>query len=176
MAGTLVLPSDVISVLKDHGFDDYDDTRFLVVINEVQNDVCALEPWPLLEQAFTFNTVAASNVLTLPANFSALLHLVNTTVGYALIPERWDVIEKNYPNYLTQSATPQWYYFKGESCFLYPVPDSVYALQGGIQVIPTQLVAVSDAFIWPTRHLWVIVYGALVKLFEMEDDDNAANF
>lgn len=176
MAGTLVLPSDVISVLKDHGFDDYTDPQFLVILNAVQNDLCALEPWPLLEAPFTFPTVAASNVLTLPANFGAMLHLVNTTTGYALIPERWDVIEKNYPNYLAQQAAPQYYYFKGELAFMYPVPDGVYALQGGIQTLPTQLTAVSDAFTWPSRHLWVIVYGSLVKLFNLEDDLNMANF
>lgn len=176
MAGTLVLPSDVISVLKDHGFDDYTDPQFLVILNEVQNDVCTLEPWPLLELPFTFNTVAGSNVLTLPTNFSAFLQLVNITTGYALVPERWDVIEKGYANYLTQQSAPQYYYFKGESAFMYPVPDSVYALQGGIQITPVQLVLTSDVFTWPTRHLWVIVFGALVKLFQMESDEQRAQF
>lgn len=176
MATTLTTPADVISVLKDHGFDDYSDNQLLVIINEVQNDVCALEPWPFLEAVYTAATTAGFNNVGLPATTSAVLHMINTTTGDVIVPMRWDQIDKNYPNYLTQQGAPQFYYFQGEVAFWYPIPDTTYNMYGGVQLQPTQLTATSDAFTWPTRHLWVIVLGCLVHLYQMEDDANMSQY
>lgn len=172
-----------------YGFDDFEDSQKLTLLNEAYFDIVTREPWPFLESRVSFivpsgedkvtnNSLVLDPAKTSPTgpitDLNSVLSLTDTTNDIVLVPERTDVIEKDY-RLLDYSGDPQYYYFVGEDLFLYPTSlGATYRLY--YTKAPSAAETTSDTFLIPARHHSIIVYGALVKAFLVNDDPQAAVF
>lgn len=160
-----------------YGFEDFDDDAKLILINEAYFDVVTREAWPFMEGLVTIAQPSADDTLNVPTNFQAVLSLVDTDNNIVLEPERNDVIEKNV-RLNADSGSPTKYYFVGETLYLYPSDNTGTTYRLYYIKAPSTLTVdsvVADILI-PARHHSIIVYGALVKAFLVNDDPQAAVF
>lgn len=160
-----------------YGFEDFDDDAKLILINEAYFDIVTREAWPFMEGLATIAQPSADDTLNVPTNFQAVLSLVDTDNNIVLEPERNDVVEKNI-RLNADSGSPTKYYFVGETLYLYPSDNTGTTYRLYYIKAPTVLTAssvVADILI-PARHHSIIVYGALVKAFLVNDDPQAAVF
>jgi len=189
-----MLLQEMYDQMSLYGFDDFEDSNKLLLLNEAYYDICTREPWPFLEKQLnitvpngqklvTNNTVVTNtdtSVSTAISDLDSVLSFIDVSNRVVMVPERLDVIEKNYVvNNL--NVFPERYYFINEDMYLYP------ETRGNTNYILTYLakpVAIKDtgsdtdsnSFLIPARHHSVIVYGALVKAFLVNDDPQAAAF
>jgi hypothetical protein len=160
-----------------YGFEDFDDDAKLILINEAYFDIVTREAWPFMEGLTNITQPANDDTLNVPSNFQAVLSLVDSTNNIVLEPERNDVIEKNIRIGL-DSGNPTKYYFVGDTLYLYPSDNTgttyrLYYIKSPSVLTTSSLPA--DILI-PVRHHSIIVYGALVKAFLVNDDPQAAVF
>ena len=160
-----------------YGFEDFDDDAKLILINEAYFDIVTREAWPFMEGLTNITQPANDDTLNVPTNFQAVLSLVDSTNNIVLEPERNDVIEKNIRLNDT-TGTPTKYYFVGDTLYLYPSDNTgttyrLYYIKSPSVLTTSSLPA--DILI-PVRHHSIIVYGALVKAFLVNDDPQAAVF
>ena len=186
-----------------YGFEDFDDSQKLTLLNEAYFDIVTREPWPFLEKTVSFIVPSGvsqvtsgslfkvrndnnklDNSLTNPVLFpyteygmNSVLSFVDTSNQIVMLPERGDVIEKNYW-LLNETSTPTQYYFVGDDLYLYPSAngDTTYRLY--FLQLPISATTTTDTAAWfiPARHHSVVLYGALVKSFLVNDDPQAAAF
>lgn len=169
--------AEIISDLNDHGFTDAATTSKVRVIQDVIWEIEAIRPWPFLETktdlSFDGTSGLASNW---PTDFRAALKLKNKATGRLLEPVRQDALEEMVGVDLAKVAAPVVYYTEAEKAYLWPVPSN------GTSVRMRYLrysAAISDtspetAILIPKRHHRVIVLGALIRLYDMEDDPELA--
>lgn len=165
------------------GFDDLDDSQKLLLLNEAYFDIVTREAWPFLETAAEFTVPAGTSKITnntftgSPTDVNSVLSFTDISHNVIMVPERTDVIEKNYKvNNL--NVYPERYYFIGEDIYLYPGVNTGTTYRLFYIKTPSKLTgstAESDILI-PVRHHSIIVYGALVKAFLVNDDPQAAMF
>ena len=186
-----------------YGFEDFEDSQKLTLLNEAYFDVVTREPWPFLEKLVSFiipsgvsqitsgstfkvrndnNTL--DNSLTNPVlipftehSVGSVLSFVDSSNDIIMTPERGDVIEKNY--YLVDdTGTPSKYYFVGDDMFVYPATsgDTEYRLYFLRLPVAATIASNTGAWFIPSRHHSIILYGALVKAFLVNDDPQASLF
>ena len=160
-----------------YGFEDFDDDAKLILINEAYFDIVTREAWPFMEGLSTITQPSNDDTLNVPTNFQAVLSLVDSQNNIVLEPERNDVVEKNI-RLNADSGSPTKYYFVGETLYLYPSDNTGTTYRLYYIKAPSTLTVdsvVADILI-PVRHHSIIVYGALVKAFLVNDDPQAAVF
>lgn len=184
-----------------YGFDDFEDSQKLLLLNESYFDVVTREPWPFMEKLVSFTAANGTtqilvdgsmkinnatgwldNANTIPATYTeydvtSVLSFVDLTRRVVMTPERNDVIEKNYVvNNL--STYPEKYYFIGEDMFVYPsvVGNTQYQLLFLKDPKAATEATDTDAWFVPSRHHSVILYNAMVKAFLVNDDPQASMF
>lgn len=190
-----------------YGFEDFEDSQKLLLLNESYLDVVTREPWPFLEKTVEFVAPSGTTQITIDGSFrvrdndsvldnsltdadnvpmlfphkthnlTSVLSFTDLTNGVIMSPERNDVIEKNY-KVIDTSSIPVTYYFVGEDLFVYPATTSnvrfrLFFLQ---TPKPTTTSLDTSVFLLPKRHHSLIVYGALVKAFLVNDDPQSALF
>jgi len=172
---------DMYTEMELYGFDDLEDAQKLILLNESYFDVVTREPWPFLEalstivvpsgqEQITNNTLVVPN----PTNVNSVLSFIDTSNNIVMTPERVDVIEKAYFLSLDTSISSV-YYFLGDELMIYPASSgSTYRLL--YTKTPVAATTTSDTFYIPSRHHSIIVYGALVKAFLVNDDPQATVF
>ena len=160
-----------------YGFEDFDDDAKLILINEAYFDIVTREAWPFMEGLATIAQPSADDTLNVPTNFQAVLSLVDTDNNIVLEPERNDVVEKNV-RLNADSGSPTKYYFVGETLYLYPSDNTGTTYRLYYIKSPSVLTvdSVPADILIPARHHSIIVYGALVKAFLVNDDPQAAVF
>ena len=183
---------DMYAEMELYGFDDFEDSQKLMLLNEAYFDIVTREPWPFLEK--TVNITVPNGVTQITNNASvspqitdlnSVLSFTDTSHNVILIPERTDVVEKNYKiNNL--NVYPERYYLTGAGnndldLFVYPAVQGSTSYRLYYTVIPVGATDTghdtdSNTFLIPKRHHSVIVYGALVKAFLVNDDPQAAAF
>lgn len=179
-----MLLTDMYAELDLFGFDDFETTQKLMLLNEAYFDIVTREPWPFLESVITVTVPSGESKITNNANvtvsasqitdLNSVLSLIDISQDIVISPERADVIEKNY-RLGDFSGDPQYYYFVGEDLYLYPASTgSTYRLY--YTRTPVAATSTSDTFLIPSRHHSIIVYGALVKAFLVNDDPQAATY
>lgn len=167
-----------------YGFDDFETSQKLTLLNEAYFDIVTREPWPFLEKVVTFTMPIGESKVTNNANvtvssaqitdLNSVLSFIDTTNDIVLTPERADVIEKSY-RIPDETGNPRLYYFVGEDLYVYPdAGGATYRLF--YTKTPVAATNSSDAFYIPARHHSIIVYGALVKAFLVNDDPQAATY
>ena len=165
-----------------YGFDDFETSQKLTLLNEAYFDIVTREPWPFLEKVVTVTVPSGESKVTNNANvtvsaaqitdLNSVLSFIDTSQDIVVTPERADVIEKNY-RLNDYSGDPRYYYFVGEDLYLYPnSTGSTYRLY--YTRTPVAATNTSDTFLIPSRHHSIIVYGALIKAFLVNDDPQAA--
>lgn len=169
---------DMFNELNLYGFDDLENSQKLILLNEAYLDIATREPWPFLEKLVTVTQSGNDGTVTIPDNdLGAVLSIIDMSGKLALSPERADVIEKNYL-INSDNNTPTKYYFVGNEINLWPVPSSGRTLRIMYIREPeplTETTLEADILI-PKRHHSIIVYGALVKAFLVNDDPQSATF
>ena len=174
-----------------YGFDDFEDAQKLTLLNESYFDLITREPWPFLEtttdlllpsgEAQITNNSAVLNPSTnvsMPlADVNTVLSFIDLTNRVVMVPERTDVIEKNYM-VIPTNIYPDKYYFIAEDMFVYPAAmgDTTYRLYYLRTPVAATATTDTGAWILPERHHSVVLYGALVKAFLVNDDPQAAMF
>lgn len=186
-----------------YGFEDFEDDQKLLLLNEAYLDIVTREPWPFLEQVVEFKVPSGTSQITVNNSFkirnsnntldnslsnpvvipfteykvNSVLSFMDVTNDLIMTPERADVIEKNY-RWTGDSNTPYVYYFVGEDLFVYPATQGVTTYRLYFLKLPVATTTTLDTagFLVPARHHSVIVYGALVKAFLVNDDPQAAIF
>lgn len=166
-----------------YGFDDFEDSQKLTLLNEAYFDIVTREPWPFLEALTTFTAPSGTTQITnnsfsgSPSDVNAVLSFTDVTHNVIMVPQRTDVIEKNYKiNNLT--TYPEFYYFINEDLFLFPAAsgDTNYRLFYTKKPVAATDATDTGAWFIPERHHSVVLYGALVKAFLVNDDPQAAAF
>jgi len=165
-----------------YGFDDFEDAQKLTLLNEAYFDIVTREPWPFLEKVVTITVPNGVTQITNNANVSSevtdlnsVLSFIDTANETVMMPERGDVVEKNY-RVNNDTSTPSVYYFVGEDLFIYPGAAGSTTYRLFYTRVPSAATTTSDTFLIPSRHHSIIVYGALVKAFLVNDDPQAAAF
>ena len=169
---------EMFAELDLYGFDDFENTQKLLLLNEAYLDIVTREPWPFLERLINVNQQALQDEVVIPDDdLGAVLSIVDMTFRLPLTPERADVIEKNY---LVNSDTnqPTKYYFIGNKIYLWPIPRQNSTLRVLYVREPTSLTedTLEADILIPKRHHSIIVYGALVKAYLVNDDPQSAVF
>jgi len=166
-----------------YGFEDFEDTQKLTLLNEAYFDIVTREPWPFLENTVEFTAPSGTTQITnqafanSPTDINAVLSFIDTSNDVVMSPERTDVIEKNF-RVNDMNTYPEYYYFIGENLFVYPAVNGNTNYRLYYVRTPTAATEATDtgAFLIPTRHHSIIVYGALVKSFLVNDDPQASAF
>lgn len=173
---------EMYTEMELYGFDDLDDDQKLLLLNESYFDIATREPWPFLEAVETIvvpsgqtqitnNTLVTNNV----TDVNSVLSFTDTTNMVTMTPERADVIEKEYI-VTTDPGTPSKYYFIGDELTVYPATTGSTTFRLYYTRTPAAATTTSDTFYVPARHHSIIVYGALVKAFLVNDDPQSAVF
>ena len=166
-----------------YGFEDFEDEQKLTLLNEAYFDIVTREPWPFLETIALFTAPANTTQITnqsfsnSPTNVNSVLSFIDTTNDIVLTPERNDVIEKTY-RVVDYNTTPEFYYFVGEELFVYPAVGSATQYRLFYTRTPSAATASTDTSAWliPSRHHSIVLYGTLVKAFLVNDDPQVAAF
>lgn len=170
--------SEMLSDLGDHGFTDSPTDTKVRVLQDTIWEIEALRPWPFLEAEVTLDFDGTSAVATnLPADLRAVRKAVLLPGGIDLDPTRREDVEEFAGGALNTVGAPLSYYFEGEELRFWPVPPS------GTQIRLPYLRVSADidsdtlegAILIPKRHHRAIVLGALVRLYDMEDDPELAD-
>ena len=172
---------DMYTEMELYGFDDLEDAQKLILLNESYFDIVTREPWPFLEALSTIvvpsgQSQITNNTLVVPnpTNVNSVLSFIDTSNNIVMTPERVDVIEKSYFLSLDTNVSSV-YYFLGDELMVYPASSgSTYRLL--YTKTPVAATTTSDTFYIPSRHHSIIVYGALVKAFLVNDDPQATVF
>lgn len=165
--------SEMISDLGDHGFTDTDEDTKLRVLQDAIWEIDGLRPWPYLETSVDLTFGGSSPLATnFPADFRAALKLKNTASGVLLEPADAADVEEMSGAQLSQVATPLVYYPEAEQIRLWPVPPSGTTVRMRYLRVSPEITAATleSALLLPKRHHRLIVLGALVRLYDMEDD------
>lgn len=168
-----MLASEMVTEVRDHGFDDLTESRILSFLNDAYFDICAREPWPFLEMTATL-TINAAGLVTSPTNVTSVINVYDSTNGGKLAPQRLDDISDLYGRNLTLAeAQGRHYYFVGSSMYIYPVPSATIKMNY-IQ-LPNPITTTPDTEpIIPKHAHRLLVTGALAKAAVMEDDPDLA--
>jgi hypothetical protein len=166
-----------------YGFEDFEETQKLRLLNETYFDIVTREPWPFLERVNQFIAPSASTQITnmgfagSPNDVNNVLSFTDLTHNVVMTPVRGDEIEKNY-RVANINSFPDKYYFIGEDVFVYPEVrgDTQYRLYYVRKPINATLSTNTVAWFIPERHHSVVLYGALVKAFLVNDDPQATIF
>lgn len=171
-----MLVSEMLAEIRDHGFDDLTDTRLLGFINDAYWNVALREAWPFLEEQ-AVPTFDSSGKLLTPTDVFAVKGLFNTTSGVNLEPMRRDEFRRRHGMEMTQTGDAQLYYFVGRSLYIWPVPSSPTLVLDYVGT-PAALTVTPDATpILPEPFHRLVVLGALVRCYMLEDDpENAQLF
>jgi len=163
--------------MEDYGFDDLSRSTLARLIDDAHKELCLREAWPFLERRETINQAANDDsVSTTTATLGKVLSMVNTSDEIVLSPLRTDSQMKDFAYDLDETGIPSYYYFIGESLFLYPTPETAKTIRIRYLTQPTTLTeaSVNEDFLWPARHDSVLLYSALSKGYYINDDPQGA--
>ena len=168
-----MLASEMVTEVRDHGFDDLTESRILSFLNDAYFDICSREPWPFLEKTATL-TINSAGLVTSPTDILSVLNVYDATNGGKLVPQRLDDISDLYGQNLAEAqAQARHYYFIGTAMYVYPVPSATLKMNYIHQ--PVAITTSPDTSpILPTHAHRLLVTGALAKAAVMEDDPDLA--
>jgi hypothetical protein len=191
---------EMFDEMELYGFEDFEDSQKLLLLNEAYFDIVTREPWPFLEKMVefkipsgttqitsgsAFRVVNSTNTLNNSASVGTYTEYgVNTVLSFidlnndvVMVPERADVIEKNY-RVAEDTGLPSKYYFVGDDMFVYPAIQGTPTFRLYFLQLPVSATETTGTGAWliPARHHSIVLYGALVKAFLVNDDPQATVF
>lgn len=121
---------DLVSLreaVKRYGFDDSDPLDSW--INAAYHDVESVTEWPFLEGFVpSTNTVAGSNVLSLPSDLGKIISIRETTTMVKLDFVSRRAFERDVADPTTPGKPTEYTLIGLETIQLYPVPDAIYSM------------------------------------------------
>lgn len=164
---------DIIDAMSDYGFTDTSALRKMEKINATVWDITAREPWPFMQTSidltFDGSNAVASNA---PADFQSALDLIRQDTGRKLQPLRMEEADAELNLALSATGLPVYYYFIGNVLNVAPIPAAGTVVRMRY-VRKHPLLAQTDpeaAILIPREHHEVVLYGSLLKLYDLEDD------
>lgn len=169
--------ASLISELNDFGFSDTPTSTKVAALQQAIWDIESRMPWPFLEQSIdlTFDGVTGTPT-NMPADFKTSLRVKDLTTGrrldYVRLDDFEDLVDTNY----TTGGDPILYYFESSTLKVWRVPPAgrtvrLKYLRASAAVDENSL---DSAILIPARHKQVILYGALVDLYDIDDDPDIA--
>lgn len=173
-----MLPSEMIQLLKNYGFDDLDDTQALELLNDGKNAVATAEPWPALEKTADFATDANSlTMVAQPTDIASILGLYDITNGHKLQPLERDAFMNRYIDRLDETAVGPWFYyiFAGK-LNVWPLTTTPVLLRADYIFLPPDMTADdSTEPLWlPKTYHRLIPVHALANANQLEGDMDVA--
>jgi hypothetical protein len=171
--------SDAITVINNHGFEDTDDTQKMWAIQDAIWEIDGMEPWPYLLKSLDLNFNGTNPYPSnLPTDLARVKWATRYSDGDAIWPERLETFRMRYGNTSLQSGAPQLFYFVGQQLRFWPVPPSGNAVvlldyRAWQPVLTT--VSTESAILMPARYHTAWVFGALVRLYNADDDPENAS-
>lgn len=166
--------NELVDLLNDYGFEDTEVARKLEALTAAVWEICSLHPWDFLLKETSALSLSARTP-TMPSDFDKVRTAVIPSVGRVLQPiTAEDLIKRGCT--LTDTGVPAYYYFIGETFYIYPVPSSTYTATLVYYAKQSELAAdgAETTIVIPPKHHRCIAYRALVDLYEMEDDPELA--
>lgn len=164
----------IIDLLDEYGFADSDAGLKLQAIQGAIWKIEGSKPWPFLEASVDLNFDGSSGTATnLPADFRAALRLKDLSTGDRITPVRLDDAEDHIGKDYSETGNPAFYYFEGGQLKVWPLPVSgngrlrLKYVRWSAAVTATS--PESDILI-PKQYHEAILYGALLRLLDSEDD------
>lgn len=169
--------SEMITDLGDHGFTDTSTATKVRMLQDTIWEIEGLRPWPFLEATVDLDFSGSSGLSTdFPSDFKSALKLRHLSSNTVLEPVDQSDLEDRGAS-MTLVGQPSGYYPVGEQLYVWPIPPA------GSNVVRMRYLKSSPAItsgtlsasiLIPSRHHRVIVLGALVRLYDMEDDPELA--
>jgi hypothetical protein len=160
--------------LGDYGFADTGLNRKIEKIQAAVWDIESRKPWPFLEASMLLNYAGGSDTASnAPTDLRQALRVRDMTTGRRLNPMRLDDADDAIGTELTLAGDPLFYYFEAGQLKVWPLPP---AATGRLKLrYIKRSAAISDsspeaAYLIPAQHHEAILFGALVRLYDMEDD------
>lgn len=164
----------MITELNDHGFSDESVTAKVRVLQHTVWDIEGRLAWPFVEASSTLTWDGTSPAPTnLPADFRAAVWVqMLSSPASKLRPVRLEELEGLAQGDYTGSGSPQVYYFDGLTLNAWPQPGSgSTAKLRYVKWSPAITDTTAEGgFLIPKYFHRLIVYGALWKMYDMEDD------
>lgn len=167
----------MISDLGDYGFTDSSTNTKVRALQKAIRRIERIRPWPFLETSINLTFDGSSGLATnFPSNFRAALSLKNVDSGVRLEPVDQTDLEDIVGTQIAAVGAPRIYYSEAEKLKLWPVPPSGTTVR--MRYLrwsdPINSSTTESQILIPSRHHDVIVAGALVILYDMEDDPELA--
>lgn len=167
--------TDIENEINDHGFEDTLATRKIAAINFAIKNISQRKPWPFLEKVTTLafdGTNPYPTVGSTPTDLRAVMKIMDLSTGRRVRFKRTDDMEEQYAKNLLDAGNPYFYYFEGSQLRVYQVPGATQTLRlRYLRTAPN--VADGDpesAIIIPPDYHEAIVFRALFRLYDLEDD------
>lgn len=163
-----------LAAMGDYGFLDTPLERKVEKLQAAVWDIESRKPWPFLETSTLLNYAGASDTASnAPTDLRQVLRARDLTNGRRLAAVRLDDADDMIGTELTLEGDPQFYYFEGGQLKVWPLPP---VATGRIKLrYIRRSAAITDsspesAFLIPAHHHEAPLFGALYRLYDMEDD------
>lgn len=164
----------ILNLLDEYGFADANAGLKLQAIQGAIWEIEGRKPWPFLETFTTLNFNGSSGVATnLPADFRYALRLKDLATGSRVLPVREEDAEDHIGLDYTLNGNPSFYYFEGGQLKVWPLPTSSSGrlrLKYGRWSAAVTSTSPESAILIPKFYHEAILYGALLRLLDSEDD------
>lgn len=168
----------MISDLGDHGFADTSTSTKVRMLQDAIWKIEAHRAWPFLEASIDLNFDGSNDVPSnLPTDIKAIRRAKDLSAGKRVLPIRVDELEDRIGNDYSLAGSPLFYYFEGGQLKFWPIPGAATGLvrlkyiKRSAEITSS---SVESAILIPKQHHRVIVTGALMALYDMEDDTELA--
>lgn len=175
------LVSRVQQRLRDTSYSSSDIIDYL---NDTQNDIYNEYRLPFMQTTQDYTVTAGQADITngtgLPADFDQAIDIIDRTDGQEkLIPfrdirevDQWyaDATDIN----LHPENKPEFWYFYGETPYLFPVPADSYTLTMRYYKKPTELAQDADVPSIPSNFAELLIVGATFRAMQVRDDYDEA--
>ncbi len=165
---------EFLAALGDYGFLDTDLNRKIEKLQSAIWDIERRKPWPFLETSLLLDyaggSATASNA---PTDFRSALRARDMSTNRRLTAVRLDDADDIIGSNLTESGDPILYYFEGGQLKVWPIPPAgtgrvnLRYIKRSAKISDSSL---ESAFLIPPHHHETILLGALMRLYDMEDD------
>jgi hypothetical protein len=156
-------------------------------INRSHHQICAMRDWAFLlveksdstsiavaAMPFDTDTIKVATVTT-PAK--RILGMMDTTDGneYALVFTTMDELRDNFPSYVTQTGTPQYWFYQNQKVNVFPgLSDTRTFVFSFTKKSKTYATASADALLIPDENLDVLQHKVMEKVWKFKTDERAA--